>query len=175
MKKEAIGNIQICDSESLKGNLAKQYEAVVILSDTIRTEQLPKDTRLPLLIFYKPAPAEKWSDRMQQELCSFILSKSQKGNVLICSDSGDSRAVAAVIRVMVKLGFTKKDATRIIKERTGFEPKKEIMDSLPETDNRSMITVLKETLGGNKAIDATIFHLKKIGFTDKELTNIKKE
>jgi len=171
--KDIIKNIQISDKTILRGNLAQQYKAIVILSDTIKTEELPKNTRLPVMMRYKPSPKQDWNAEMQKDLCDFVITMSQQGKVLVCSDNGDSRAVACLVRVLIRLGFNKKNAMQIIKDRTGFEPKQEILDSLPETDNRNLLVIMRELFGSEKSVTATVSKLKELGFTKEELNKIK--
>lgn len=165
--KDVMKNIQIGSKESLKGNLAKSHRAVIIISTEVKTPSLPKGTSLPALMHCKIDPAQGWDRDMQVSVCDFIISRSGQGKVLVCSDGGDSRAVAVIVRLLIKLGFQKKDAVAIAKDRTGSEPAPEILGSFPDIDEKRASV----TLPGGKN-DAR--HLaRSIDLTEKEVAKIK--
>jgi len=173
--RKVLNNIQICGSEFLRGNLAKSHEAVVIISDEVETKSLPKGTALPAIMHCKIGPLSGWDAEMQRNICDFIISHSARGKVLVCSDGGDSRAVAAVIRLLIKLGFNRDDAVDIIKDRTGFEPAREILDSFPDLDEKRMSVIfgIKPQMVKVDGREEAKRFCKSIDLTDDEVEKIK--
>lgn len=166
--KDVLKNIRISDKTILKGNLAKSYKGIVIISKLVKTEKLPADTILPILMWYKVGADQGWDAEMQANVCDFIVAKAGQGKVLICSDKGDSRAPATLIRILIKLGFLKKDAISIIKAKTGYQPKPKILTSFPDLDDTRPSRTLPGGTEATRKLGKNFF-----GLTDKELEKVR--
>ena len=177
MLKPVLTNISIADKSYLKGDMRKQYDAIVIMSDTIKTEELPKGTWLPLLLRYKVGMQEQWTDKVQRNVCDFLSSQFEGTlisgkKILVVSDGGNSRCVAAVVRLLINLGFDKAGALKLVKEKTGLTPAITITKNFPKLDEKRMPFIAKCIFGKTQALVAARTTIKKFGLTDAEIYKV---
>ncbi len=173
---DILRNIRVGDKSFLMGDMTQQFHAIILLSE-LKTEELPKGTCLPLLLRYKVKSGAAWTDAMQRLMCDFIISNAdmairENKKVLICSDGGDSRAPAALVRLLIKLGFRKTDAVKIIKEKTGHAPDSKILKSFPDLDEKRMIITAMKVFGKAKALKAVKSLASNFGLTEIEYNKI---
>jgi len=172
--KEVLKNIWIAGKSYLKGDMNRQYGAVVLLSNTIKTEKLPEGTKLPVLMRYKVKPDDTWPDHMQRVMCDFLSSQFQAtlaGNkkVLIVSDGGKTRPTAAVVRLLIHLGFKRSDAVKMVVGKTGFTPDTKTTKGFPGLDEKRLPFIAKCVFGKERALASAKITVKQFGLTDKEV------
>jgi len=169
-----LDRIDTGNKAMLKGDLTLTYSAVVILSADIKTEELPKGTALPTIMRYNVKPNTKWDNKMQDALINFIATLTNKAQaenkrVLIISDDGMTRPSGAVIRLLIRFGFVKKDAINVIRKKTGFAPDDKTMASFPNIDEKRFPVIAMKVFGRKNALIATKATIKQFGLDDDEI------